>query len=90
MLQVAAVAQQDKVYTNHFTVFRTREFFQCWKQLRGPPWRGRELPSLPVSFDGNTEVVSLMIDGIGYRYGPVLAIILYGCNFGCNLAQECN
>ena len=27
-------------------------------------------------------MVSLMTDRIGYWYGPISAIILYGCNFG--------
>ena len=30
-------------------------------------------------------MVSLMIDRIGYWYGPISAIILYGCNLGKDL-----
>ena len=39
-----------------------------------------KLPTLSVSFGRNNEVVSLMIESDTYRHGPILAIILYGCN----------
>jgi len=62
--------------------------------LEGGGGKGK-LPSLPVSFDGNTEVLSLMMDRIGHQYGPIIignnpVWVQLTCRKISERAQECN
>ena len=52
----------------------------------GVPLEGEGLP-FQLALMETLKWCHLRFDGIGYRYGPMLAIILYGCNFGCSGMQ---
>ena len=91
MLQVAAVvtAGQSVAQTKTLPYFWNQRILPVLGTVQVTPEGrfgggslGLPLLSVPASFERNTEMVSLMIDGIRYWYRPILAIILYRCNYG--------